>query len=98
MVLPPDEPNDEEELEELPDDYGTPFDMPADDQVDIADGRGKAAKRPLLDDTHPSTDGGIEPSEAYHAGLSKTAEAGEPNADDAVVGYDSLDHGKSEAA
>jgi len=91
MALPPDEPNDEEELEELPDDYDTPFNIPDDDQVDIADGRGEAAKRPLLDDTHPSTDANIELSEAYHAGLSNTANASEPNATDNVIGYDDLD-------
>jgi hypothetical protein len=87
--MPPDEPNDEERLEELPEDNGeTPFrpaaparddDLPADDTGQTDDSQ--------LDDTHPVTDTNIQPEELYDEGVSGAAEAGEPNAGDAVVDY-----------
>lgn len=70
--MPPDEPNDEEELEELPEDGETPF-RPSDDRDEMR-----------ADDTHPSTDDGQQPEELYDAGL----DVREPNAGNAVEGYD----------
>ena len=72
--MPPDEPNDEERLEELPGDQGTPF-QPADDQDDQGQ----------TDDTHPSTD--VDQQELYDEGVAG-AEAEEPNQDNAVTGYE----------
>ncbi|HVX48223.1 MAG TPA: hypothetical protein VHA05_02590 [Candidatus Saccharimonadales bacterium] len=67
--MPPDEPTDEEELEELPEDGETPF---------------RPATSTPTDDTHPSTDDGLQPEELYDAGL----DVKEPNAGNAVEGYD----------
>jgi hypothetical protein len=82
MVLPPDEPNEEERREELPGDTQTPF-SPAPSSRD--DDTGQPAQ---LDDTHPSTDTNIEPEELYDEGLAGAAEAEDPSPRDDVVGYD----------
>ena len=87
MPLPPDEPNDEEKLEELPDDEDTPFSLPDEREVDISDEENGRYKRPELDSTHPSTDSNLQDEELYDEGVSGAAEAGEPNANDAVVRY-----------
>lgn len=73
MALLPDEPNDQERLEQLPEDHDTPF---------------RPAEQGELDDTHPVTDTEVEPGEEYEEGVSGAAEASEPKADNAVVGYD----------
>lgn len=91
MVLPPDEPNEEERLEQLPQDYDTPFHMPDEKKVDIADSPGNTPQRPELDDTHPATDSNFEISEAYQDGMAATADASEPNPNDAVIGHDDFD-------
>jgi hypothetical protein len=81
-----DEPNDEERLEELPQDNGTPF-QPAppsrDDEIDLDDDdQGRE-----LDDTHPATDSNIDAQELYDEGLSGAAEAQEPHrVDDDDIG------------
>lgn len=72
--MPPDEPNQEEEQEELPEDGDTPF--------------RPAAKSG--DDTHPSTDDGLQPEELYDTGLNVQ----EPNAGNAVEGYDPAKDGR----
>ncbi len=89
MATFPDEPNDEERLEEVSEDDGeTPF-RPASDVpgqfVDLA-----GFDREELDDTHPVTDAAsnIEEEEAYDEGEAGAAEAREPNAGSAVLGYD----------
>ena len=89
MVLLPDEPNEEEQLEELPEDSGTPFSPPnlgtsdpADDNLD------REVVEASLDDTHPATDTEVETEEWYDEGTSGAAEASEPNAGSAVLGYD----------
>lgn len=51
--MPPDEPIDEEELEELPEDGETPF-RPATKKGD---------------DTYPSTDDGMDSTELYQQGM-----------------------------
>jgi len=93
MVLQPDDPTDEDRLEAEDEDYDTPFSRPtdADDDVDIADERASIHRRPLLDDTHPTTDTNIEEEEWYDEGVSGAAEAAEPNAHDTVIDYDDPD-------
>jgi hypothetical protein len=87
--MPPDEPNDEERLQELPEDNGTPF-QPAGstrDDTGAADDNDLQADDNKLDDTHPVTDDGIDQQELYDEGLSGAAEAREPNAGNDVTGY-----------
>jgi hypothetical protein len=82
----PDEPNDEELLEKLPGDYETPFSIPK--EIEQVNGPGKKTiKRPVLDSTHPATDGGMESGELYQDGVSAAAGAAEPNHGSAVTGY-----------
>lgn len=85
--MPPDEPNEEEELEALPEDYDTPFSIPDEGYDRIAGPDNQVYLTPKLGDTHPTTDAGIEPQELYDEGLSAAAGASEPNARDSVVGY-----------
>lgn len=89
--MPPDEPNDEERIEQLPEDNQTPFSpaAPARD-VDLdADDRSQMYEQ--LDPTHPATDSNIEREELYDEGLPGAAEASEPNAGNTVVDYNKED-------
>jgi len=83
----PDEPSEEERIEELPEDNQTPFSpaAPARNLSAAADGDGQPAHD--LDDTHPSTDSNLEREEIYDEGLSGAAEATEPNTGNDVVDY-----------
>ena len=85
--MPPDEPYDEEQLEELPEDYETPFSPTRETKDLIASPGGMSFATSKLDSTHPSTDSNIQLEELYDEGLSGAAEAEEPNAQDSVVGY-----------
>ncbi len=67
--MPPDDLNEEEKQEELSEDNETPF---------------RPASGPAVDDTHPSTDNGLQREELYDSGL----DVREPNAGSAVEGYD----------
>ncbi|HXR49779.1 MAG TPA: hypothetical protein VN778_02010 [Verrucomicrobiae bacterium] len=87
MPLPPDEPDEEEKLEEEPNDFDTPFSLPAEREVDIADASGKTRRRPDLESTHPATDSNLQDEELYDEGLSGAAEVSEPNPNDAVIAY-----------
>lgn len=88
--MQPDEPTDEERLEELPEDNGTPFQpAPAGRDDDLA--ADDSAQGTPLDDTHPDTDTNIDPQELYDEGVSGAAEAEEPNEGNTVVGYDEPD-------
>lgn len=51
--MPPDEPNAEEKLEQLPEDYDTPF---------------RPASK-IRDDTRPNLDTGLQPEEVYDQGI-----------------------------
>jgi hypothetical protein len=84
--MPPDEPTDEERLEELPEDNQTPFQpaAPARDDNLPADDSGQPTSD--LDSTHPATDSNIQPEELYDEGVSGAAEADEPNSGNAVTG------------
>ena len=85
--MPPDEPYDEERLEELPEDYDTPFSPTREPKDMIAAPGGISFATSKLDSTHPSTDSNIQLEELYDEGLSGAAEAEEPNARDTVIGY-----------
>lgn len=87
--MPPDEPNDEERLEQLPEDGETPFrpagPNPADATGDAVT-RGNRAKQP--GSTYPQGDANVQEEEMYDAG--EAAGMGvpeEPNAGNAVVDY-----------
>lgn len=85
--MSPDEPTDEDKLEQLPDDGKTPFSLPApprDPAVPPDDSRQTDA---ALDDTHPSTDTDIQQEEVYEEGKAAAAEASEPNAGNSVINY-----------
>jgi hypothetical protein len=84
--MQPDEPTEEERLEELPEDGQTPF-SPPDVSRDLGVTLGAGRQMPeKLDDTHPVTDSksNIQPEEEYDEGISG---ATEPNAGNSVVGY-----------
>jgi hypothetical protein len=87
--MPPDEPNAEERLEELPQDNGTPFQPPAPsrDDTGAADDDDLQADDNKLDDTHPITDTDIDQQELYDEGLPGATEAHEPNPGNDVTGY-----------
>ena len=99
--MQPDEPNDEERLEELPGDEGqTPFTpaAPGRDDTRSAGSDPALADDQQLDDTHPVTDSGIDSQELYDEGVSGAAEAQEPNSGedgDAVVDYNPPDKADS---
>ena len=73
--MPPDEPNGEEELEELPDDYDTPFSVAYEAKDAIAGPDGEWYMTDKLGATHPATDSGMQLEELYDEGLSGAAEA-----------------------
>lgn len=88
--MPPDEPNDEERLEELPEDGQTPF-RPADSNPSttgnttdpvVVDGRGSD-----IPDDHPQTDTNIESAELYDEGVSGAVEVEDTSGHSAVTSY-----------
>jgi hypothetical protein len=99
--MQPDEPNDEERLEELPGDSGqTPFrpaDPPRDDTLPPDDsGQPGATSRAASDDTHPDGDTDVDRQELYDAGeASAAAGADEPHDDTTVTGYNPPDQPES---
>jgi hypothetical protein len=99
--MQPDEPNDEERLEELPGDGGqTPFrpaDPPRDDSLPPDDsGQPGASEPPAIGDTHPDTDTDVDQQESYDAGEASAASgADEPHDDPTVVGYNPPDQPES---
>jgi hypothetical protein len=90
-ALPPDEPNEEEKLEELPEDNGTPFQPAAHSRDDSVPPDDSSQGRPY-DDTHPDTDTDIDEQELYDAGKGPAAAgASEPHDDPTVTGYNPPD-------
>lgn len=84
----PDEPNDEERLEQLPGDGQTPF-RPAEDTVaDPTADLDRQRDEVPFDDTQPATDTNVQPEEAYDVGEAGAAELTPPNAGNSVVGYE----------
>jgi hypothetical protein len=83
--MPPDEPNDEEALEKLPEDGATPAAPATDDRDDLADQnldreiRGERSGK-----TYPSRDTNQDRAEIYDEGT----DVAEPNAGNTVEGYD----------
>jgi hypothetical protein len=108
MHMPPDEPNDEEELEKEPEDYDTPF-RPADDiDEDVIDPDADeewpteseessipSSDKGALDSTYPQTDTNMIAAEWYDEGIPGAAgsQVGEPNTGDAVIGYHGVETG-----
>ena len=100
-AVPPDEPTDEEKLEELDEDTNqTPFRPAADTDEPVIDPDAgelvpteseeqsiPSSMRGGIDDTHPDTDSNLERDEQYDEGIAGAAEANEPNVGDAVIGY-----------
>ena len=88
--MPPDEPNDEERQEELPQDNQTPF-QPADPPRNDAippDDSGQPGATAQFDDTHPNTDTDVDQQELYDAGKSAASSgASEPHDNPDVRGY-----------
>ena len=70
----PDEPTDEERLEELAEDNETPF-RPADDNTET------------IPDDHPQTDTNVQPEEQYDEGVSGAAEVEDDSSQSAVADY-----------
>lgn len=70
----PDEPSDEEALQELPQDGDTPF-TPAHDVADNPDAQDPLdrVERHKFDDTHPSTDDKLDSQELYDEGPGEAA-------------------------
>lgn len=86
--MQPDEPNDEERLEQLPEDDETPF-SPADPSRDPgAEADDDRQVEETLDDTHPDTDTDVQREGVYDEGLAGETGASEPNAGNSVVDYD----------
>jgi hypothetical protein len=84
--MPPDEPTQEERLEQIPEDGQTPF-QPADVSHDpAADINSGGMPTRELDPTHPATDSNIQLEELYDEGVSGAAEATEPSTGD-IGGY-----------
>ncbi|HET9098256.1 MAG TPA: hypothetical protein VFN51_01420 [Candidatus Saccharimonadales bacterium] len=82
----PDEPDNEEAQEKLPEDYDTPF-RPADPtrETDLeADDDAQPAKG--TDDTRPETDSDVQKEELYDAGIAKASSIDDPK-NGGVVGY-----------
>lgn len=71
----------------LPEDNATPFSPPTSPRTDPAQDLPREIESTEIDDTHPVTDSNIEAQEVYDEGVSGAAEAVEPNAGNAVAGY-----------
>lgn len=85
----PDEPTDEDRLEQLPQDGDTPFRPapPSRDDALAADNDDQPTDGDV-NDTHPATDTNIDLQELYDEGVDGAAEIAEPNAGNDVVGYE----------
>lgn len=75
--MPPDEPNEEEQIEELPEDQQTPFE-PARPEDTSGPAIDPNARLQPIDDTHPVTDSGLQAEEIYDEGLGNAANGGQP--------------------
>lgn len=83
----PDDPNEEESQEELPEDNETPF-RPAgtsrDPDIEEADDDKQPYKE--ADDTRPETDSGVQSEELYDSGVGPASSIDDPK-NGGVVGY-----------
>jgi len=83
----PDEPNDEERQEKLPEDGETPF-RPADPELDDTDRTSEGgAVTQQLDDTHPVTDTDMQPGDEYGEGIANAAGVGSRPDKGTVLSY-----------
>ncbi len=83
-------------IDPLPEDNATPFsppDSPSTDPTQVSPIENPSAE---IDDTHQATDTGMEAAEVYDEGISGAAEATEPNAGNAVTGYNPDDDSRVE--
>jgi hypothetical protein len=87
-------------IQPLTEDHETPFSPPTDPIIDPAVDLDIRTQQGKLDPTHPVTDAAtnLDPAQLLDEALSGASEASEPNAGNAVVGYDpSKDQRKGEA-
>lgn len=75
--MPPDEPNEEEQMEELPEDQQTPFEPVRPDGT-TGPAVDPDARLKSIDNTHPSTDSGLQAEEIYDEGLGNAANSTQP--------------------
>jgi hypothetical protein len=87
--MPPDEPNDEEDLENYSEDNETPISFP-NDQADSGN-EPDDQQGDKIESTHPATDSGLQPEEIYDEGISGAAEVSEPSTGHTILGYDKPD-------
>lgn len=91
--MPPDEPTDEERLQELPQDNKTPF-QPADPNpgmtANTTDPVVASGGSPLPDD-HPQTDTNIDSHELYDEGISGAAETEDTSQQSATTDFTAAD-------
>lgn len=85
------------QIQPLPQDNGTPFSPPTDPIDDASEELAIRTQAGQLDPTHQVTDTNVDSHQRYDEGLSGAAEASEPNAGDAVVGYTPLGSAPSDA-
>ena len=88
----PDEPNDEEKLEQLPGDGQTPFRPAAPGRDDSILPDNSAQPGQPFDNTQPRTDTDVDQQELYDAGEeSAVGGADDPHDDTTVTGYNQPD-------
>ena len=77
-------------IKPLPEDHDTPFSPPTDPIQDASADLDNRIVQGQLDSTHQALDpaSDIDDHQIYDEGLAGAAEASEPNAGNAVVGYD----------
>lgn len=67
--MPPDEPTDEERIEELPEDHQTPFNPAASTNADDQDGDSDWDGTPAAAAQHPDTDSNMDIDQVYDEGI-----------------------------
>jgi hypothetical protein len=88
--MPPDEPTEEERLQELPEDNQTPFqaaDPNPSPTGNTSDPVVAASGGSDIPDDHPQTDTNIEPAELYDEGVSGAAETEDTSRQTAVTDF-----------
>jgi hypothetical protein len=84
--MQPQDLNDEARQEELSEDNGTPF-QAATPSSDSTENNGPVTDS-TLDATHPATDGDLDSTEVYDAGVSAAAGASDDSTESDVLSYD----------
>ncbi len=100
--MQPDEPTQEESQLQLPQDNQTPIqpavDVPSDNPVP-QDGSTTTGQPelPIIDDTYPATDTGIDTQQQYDEGEASVAESSQSNADNSVIDYEAPEESKEDS-